>query len=141
MPIDYWIDPEQQLVRAEARGILTEKELFDYQRAVWSRPEVAGYNELFDMSEVEQIAQPESDQIKQLALLASSMDAPAPASRFAIVAPGALAFGLGRMYEVYRSLDDRSTKEVSVFRSMPEALTWLGINAPDRESETKRLDQ
>jgi hypothetical protein len=46
-------------------------------------------------------------------------------SRFAIVAPADVAFGLGRMYQAYRTLDRRSTKEVGVFRTMREALAFL----------------
>jgi len=41
------------------------------------------------------------------------------------VAPADLVFGLGRMYETYRGLNERSTKEVAVFRTRPEALDWL----------------
>jgi hypothetical protein len=31
------------------------------------------------------------------------------------------------MYETYRELDRRSTKQVAVFRSLPAALVWLGV--------------
>jgi hypothetical protein len=58
------------------------------------------------------------------------MDARLSASRFAIVAPTDLAFGLGRMYGSYRSLDDRSTKLVGVFRSRDDALRFLGVSSP-----------
>lgn len=104
--------------------------MFDYQREVWSRPEVAGYNELVDMSEVEYIALPSPERVRDLAALSAGMDATSGSSRFAIVAPESLAYGLGRMYEAYRSLNPRSTKRVSVFRSMAEALVFLGIEGP-----------
>jgi hypothetical protein len=55
------------------------------------------------------------------------MDARAPATRFAIVAPRDFEFALGRMYGAHRDLESRSTKQVSVFRSRPEALAWLGL--------------
>lgn len=45
--------------------------------------------------------------------------------RAAIVAPQDLAFGLGRMYDTYRELSGRSTRQVAVFGSMAEALQWL----------------
>jgi hypothetical protein len=51
-------------------------------------------------------------------------------TRFAIVAPTDVAFGLGRMFQTYRELDRRSNKEVGVFRTMEEALAFLGVSRP-----------
>lgn len=90
-------------------------------------PDVGGYNELVDMSQVDSIDLPSVDRVRELASLSAAMDNRSSASRFGIVAPTPIAFGLGRMYEAYRSLDDRSTKEVRVFRSREEALKFLGI--------------
>ena len=53
------------------------------------------------------------------------MDSAGGACRFAIVAPQEAIFGLSRMYETYRALDQRSTKRVGVFRDRAEALAWL----------------
>lgn len=127
MPITYTIDHKHRLVLASGRGVLTEKDFFEYQRAVWSRADVAGYNELIDMNAVERIVDPTSDQIKDLARLAASMDAPGTSSKFAIVASQDLAYGLGRMYEIYRELNKGSTKEVAVFRTREEAFVFLGL--------------
>jgi len=105
-----------------------------YQRDVWSRPEVAGYDELVDMTQVEHIALPSAGDVRELSKLSAGMDARSSASRFAIVAPNAFAFGLGRMYEAYRNMDDRSTKKVSVFRSLDEALAFLGVSETVKQS-------
>ena len=48
----------------------------------------------------------------------------------AIVATSAFAYGLARMYATYRALDPRSTRVVSVFRSVDDALTWLEAEEP-----------
>jgi hypothetical protein len=128
MPIEYCIDHERRLVMARGYGVFTGEDVFGYQREVWSRPDVAGYDELVDMSQVESIAQPSADRIRELAKLSAGMDARSPASRFVIVAPAELAFGLGRMYEAYRNFDERSTKKVSVFRSLEGALAFLGVS-------------
>ena len=125
MPIDYEIDHDRRLVTATAHGTFTHEDVLGYQKEVWSRPDVNGYNELVDMSRVERIALPRIEGIRELASLSAGMDAPSRASRFAIVAPKAESYGLGRMYQTYRSLDDRSTKEVGVFRTMEEALAFL----------------
>lgn len=129
MPIDYYIDHSRRLVVARGSGTLTESEVFGYQREVWSRPNVTGYDELVDMSEVMEIAVPTSasNSFQQLATEAASMDPPETAAKFAIVAPEQLAFGLGRMYKAYRELAPSSTKQVEVFRTLVEAMLFLGI--------------
>jgi len=125
MPIDFQIDHPRRLVVARGRGVVTHQEMVEYQCAVWSRPEVAGYDELVDMTAAEDFAQPSTDKMRELAALAAAMDG-RRASKFAVVAPRNLAYGLGRMYQTYRSLEVFSTKTVGVFRTIGEALAYLG---------------
>lgn len=127
MPIEFTIDHARRLVTAIGHGTLSGEDVFGYQRDVWSRPEVQGYNELMDMREVERIDLRSIDNMRALAVLSASMDTPRLASRFAIVATTDEAFGLGRMYETYRRLEGKSTKEVAVFRSLSEAYAYLGV--------------
>jgi hypothetical protein len=131
MPLDYDIDHARRLVTARGRGILTYQEMVEYQSAVWSRPDVEGYDELVDVTAVEDFAQPSTDRVRDLASLSAVMDG-RRAAKFAIVAPGNLAYGLGRMYQTYRSMEGSGTKEVGVFRTMAEALVFLsaGRDAP-----------
>jgi hypothetical protein len=136
MPIEYRIDHERRLVTARGYGVFGDEDVFRYQSEVWSRPEVAGYDELVDMSQVERIELPSIERVKELAQFSAKMDPRSSSSRLAIVAPSEFAFGLGRMYEAYRNLDDRSTKMVSVFRSMDEALAFLGVSDMVKESES-----
>ncbi len=44
MPIDPAIDAASRRVTARAYGVLRDEELFEYQRAVWSRDDVAGFD-------------------------------------------------------------------------------------------------
>jgi hypothetical protein len=125
MKIEYQIDHEQQLVLARAQNALSEDDIFNYQREVWSHNDVTGYNELLDLSEVERVELTSTDSIEEFARLAVSMDVPATTTRFAIIAPTDLMFGLGRMYEAYRNQNEQSTKQARVFRSRSEALVWL----------------
>ena len=131
MGIDYQIDEERRMVLAQGRGVVSPEDVFAYQREVWSRPEVAGFNELFDMSEVERIVPPSKGSVRDLADLAAGMDSSGCSSKFAIVAPEDLAFGIARMYESYREFDPRSTKEVAVFRTLAAAMKWLDAQADD----------
>jgi len=124
MPIEYDIDSQRRLVTAWGHGTVTHEDVLCYQLGVWSRPDVAGYDELIDMTGVAQIALPSIEDVPRLANLSARMD-PSSASRLAIVAHDDYAFALGRMYETYRSLDPRSTKQVQVFRTLPQAEAFL----------------
>jgi len=125
MPIEYKIDHGRRRVLAEGHGTISEGEVFGYQREVWSRPDVAGYDELIDMSGVGKIAAASSERMRALAELSGKSDPPGRSSKFAIVAPQALMFGLGRMYQVFREMNSRGTKRVAVFRDRASALRWL----------------
>ena len=58
MPIEYRIVRERRLVVAKAHGTLTDQDVFGYQRDLWSRADVAGYDELVDMTQVEHKVNP-----------------------------------------------------------------------------------
>src|SRR5262245_60861788 len=127
MSIYYRIDHEARLVIAVATGTLTDEDVFGYQREVWSSKDVLGHNELVDTTHVTSFAVRSAERIRDLATLAAQNDDPLLASKFAIVAPGTLAFELGRIFQAYRQWDRRSTKQVEVFRTMDEALQFLGL--------------
>lgn len=128
MPIEYTIDHARRLVWARGHGHVTGGDIMSYQRDVWSRPDVKGFNELVDMSAVEQFDMPTPKDLKDLAGTAAAMDT-RTRSKFAIVAPTDEAFGLGRMYETYRRLERQGTKEIGVFRTLDEAFAFLGLQA------------
>jgi hypothetical protein len=125
MSIEYHIDHGRRLVLVNASGKLTPEDFFNYQRNVWSLPEVRGFNELVDMSKVEEILSPTFERISELAKLSANMDDNTISTKFAIVAPDTFAYGMGRLYEVFRNVNPRSTKKVRVFRSMQEAIDWI----------------
>jgi len=130
MPIAYRVNHDARVVVVAAHGILTDADVFGYQQDVWSRRDVIGYDELIDMGGATAIAVPSVDRVRDLAQLAADMDTDATRSRLAIVAAADLAFGLGRMFQTYRHLNPRSTKEVGVFRTVHEALAFLRIDRP-----------
>jgi hypothetical protein len=130
VPITYRIDRDRRLVVARGTGTLTDADVFGYQREVWSCPDVTGYDELVDMTAVESIVVPSAERVRDLAALLATMDPPSGASKFAIVAPQTVAYGLGRMYETNREVSPRGTKQVEIFRTMDEALAYLGVTGP-----------
>ena len=132
MPIAYRIDHDNKVVLARGYGLFTPGDVFHYQTTAWSDPGLAGYNELIDMAHVTEVSLPSAQRIQELASVAARMDAAEVRSRFAIVAPTDLAYGLGRMFKVYREADERGSKEVGVFRTLDEALMFLGLKqAPE----------
>jgi hypothetical protein len=137
MPIHYHIDHDRRLVLAEGSGVLSDADVFGYQKEVWSRADVAGYNELVDVTAVEKFAVPSGQRVVDLAVLSAAMDTPAARARFAIVAPQDIGFGLGRMFEITRNLEPRSTKQVAVFRTRGEALAFLEIEDEPRTDAVK----
>jgi hypothetical protein len=124
MPLRYAVDDEHRIVITTGYAVLTDQELFEYKQSVWSRPEVAGYDELLDAREVEKVDIPSAERLRELARLSAAMDVNVP-SKVAIVASDPVTFGIARIYEILRELDPRSTREVSVFRAVEEALVWL----------------
>ncbi len=127
MPISYRIDHERRLVVAAGHGTLTEQDVLGYQSEVWSRADVAGYDELVDMSDVKRIEVSSAGQVRHLASMAAEMPSSRSRSKFAIVAPTDIAFGLGRMFQTFRALEDGGTRNVEVFRSREEAMEFLGL--------------
>jgi len=125
MPLKYSIDHNLRRVIAEGHGTVTSEEVFRYQREVWSRSDVTGYDELIDMSDVREVNEASSERARALAELSAKTDAPGGAAKLAIVAPQNLMFGLARMYQAYRELNPMSTKRMAVFRDRPAALGWL----------------
>ncbi len=126
MPFEVTVDRARRLVIARASGVIGDADVFGYQHEVWSQPDVAGYDELVDMTGAEKIEPPPPGRVRALASLSAKMDAPGTMSRLAIVAPRSFAHGLGIMYEALRELAvEGATKEVEVFRSRDDAEQWL----------------
>jgi hypothetical protein len=131
MPITYRVDHEVKVVFAEGTGTVTDDDVFGYQREAWSRPDVRGYNELVDVSAVKHVKLPSAQRVRDLAELSAEMEAQAgEAKRFAIVATSPIVYGLSRMFQTYREMDQRNRTQVKVFRNRQEALAFLGIGSP-----------
>jgi hypothetical protein len=127
VPITYRVDHDRKLVVARGYGVFLAGDIFGYQRDVWSRDDVAGYDELVDMTYVSEVDLPSAQRIRDLASVAAGMDVRSSPSRFAIVAPSDLIYGLGRMFQVYRESEPRSSKAVGVFRTIAEAVAFLNL--------------
>jgi hypothetical protein len=130
VPIAYRLDHEARVIVAAAYGTLTDEEMFAYQQQGFKLDEAVGYDELVDLTHVKEITLPSTERVRELADRAAGMDVKLGGSKLAVVAPGDLAFALGRMFQTIRELDPRSTTAVGVFRSTDEALAFLGVDRP-----------
>jgi len=137
MPLRYTMDDEHHLVLATGHGVLTDQEVFEYKQSVWSLPKVAGYDELLDLREVEHLEVPSTERLRELARLSAAMDVETP-SKLAIVADDLVTAGVARIYEVMRRMDERSTKQVAVFRAVEEAIAWLKPPQPKGPRKTRK---
>ena len=130
MPLEYSIDHDRQIVFVRAIGDLTEIDFYTYQETVWVRSTIQHYSELIDMTAVGNIIAPSAIAIKDLADTAARTDPIAPAERkVAIVVHDDRTYGLGRMYEQFRTNSSNNRTAVSVFREFAAARAWL--NCPE----------
>jgi hypothetical protein len=124
--ITYRIDRELKVVFSSGVGKLTTDDLFDYHRSVWSHADVHGFNELMDISAVQQMESPTPERVRDLAALPSG--AGGGRTKFALVVAGDLAFGLARMFQAFSETRPGGTKDVGVFRSVQDALVFLELD-------------
>jgi hypothetical protein len=76
MPITCAIDRTRRIVYANASGVLTQQDLFNYKNEAWSAPEFRGYDECVDMLAVTDIVAATDSNMKALAELSARMDDP-----------------------------------------------------------------
>jgi len=124
MPLEYEIDSVRRIVFVRAFGTLISNEIFNYQQKVWSQPEMAGYHEVVDMSDVSDLGPVSSEVLRYLAEMSAETDSTIGLSKLAIVAPTSVLYGLGRMFQAYREMNSNS-KQIGVFRNREEAIAWI----------------
>ncbi len=118
------INRSRQFVWTSWNNTVTDELLCEYQRSVWGDPSIVGYSKLADLRAVTECSVTPAG-LQRLASIAAGMDDPNCPSKLAIVTSTNTGFGLARMYEAYRELDPRSTKEVTVFGDIKSAFAWL----------------
>jgi hypothetical protein len=129
MPVLHKIDDEAKLITTIWSGDANDNELSDaladYQQNIKSLPLYASYNEILDFSGASNFSL-SSEGIKKLAYMASMNDPPGVKTKLAIVVNKPIAYGLARMYQIYRSLLPSGSKEVRVFKNYQDCLEWIG---------------
>lgn len=123
MPIDIQIDTLRQRIMTRAYGRLTGDDLRDYYRRLHVHPDyLPNMAELWDASEVNDLVGLDAGDVRDFSMfteLYTDHGTPVPV---AIVAPGDVAYGLARMYEM---LQTNSINRLRVVRGRDEAEAWL----------------
>jgi hypothetical protein len=128
MPARHEIDNNMKLITTTWSGEATDRDLITallkYQQDIKSQPDYASYNEIVDFSNVIDF-QLSTEGIKNLVQTAAKTDVQQIKTKLAIIVSLPIAYGLGRMYEAYRTLTSRQSKEVRVFKNYRDALEWI----------------
>ena len=127
MPVSHRIELESHLITTTWDGDATDDELIEsmkkYQQDVQSNSDYQNFNEVLDLRKVKNIKITTKGIVK-VAQIASATD-DVKRRKCAIIVSSKLAFGMARMYEIYRSQNKNSNKEVNVFEEEEKALEWL----------------
>ena len=118
------IDAQRRRVVTKWGVAATDEGLMAYQESVWSDPAVQFFDEVIDFRATKEISVT-ADGLRAVAGVAAARDDAESLTRFAIVVGNAVSFGLARMYEAFRGLEESATREVMVFDDLDSAIAWL----------------
>jgi hypothetical protein len=90
--------------------------LSTYQDDIRGLPAYRSYDEILDFTQASGF-NVTTEGLKKLAHMAARTDIQGVRTRLAIIVNQPVAYGLGRMYEIYRGLLTDTSKEVRVFRN------------------------
>jgi len=126
MPVTYTIIKDMGLVVSCHRGITDDDEMIAAYTAMYADSDFdLAFYKLIDLREADSRGR-DSQALRSLAeRTRSHYTRTDTKSKVAIIAPGDLSFGLGRMYN---SFTDENAEDVAVFRSTTEACNWLEID-------------
>ncbi|MFW5845553.1 MAG: hypothetical protein ACOCXJ_04940 [Planctomycetota bacterium] len=123
-PYQSSIDAGAQRVVTVWSGPVTDRALYAYQDQVWCDPTRAHFDELLDFRQAASVSV-SSEGLRTVAGMAVRKDRPEAHSRLALVIDGDLQFGLSRMYESLRSVQEHSARAVRIFHDADTARSWL----------------
>jgi len=128
MPANHKIDTKSQLLITTWEGAAHDIEFIEaikkYQEDIQNHPDYIDYNEIVDFSKVTGIKLT-TEGIKNIGQIASMTDHNEVNRKLAFIVSTSLAFGLARMYEVYRSFSKKSNKEIRIFKTEQDAFEWV----------------
>lgn len=130
------IDKEHFRVVTTWGSVVTDAVLMACQKSVWSDPAVHGFDELIDFRGLDKI-EVTTEGLEAVAHAAAGMDDPIESSRFAIVIRDTLSYGLSRMYEAFREMHAKSSRQLMIFHHLEDAIAWLDKHHGVKENAGK----
>lgn len=120
MPVTARVDPDTGIVHYSATGDMTRDDVISIITQVYSDPAFRSpWHSIWDLSGARPLFT--ADELREVAAYVRA-HRPVDSGRIAVVATEDLAFGMGRMYEVFAS--DLKV-ETRVFRDPDMARQWL----------------
>jgi hypothetical protein len=134
MPMDIWLDSDEHLRHAVARGTLTDRDLLEAWGDALADPAYdPAADNLVDVSGAERFAVTPggAQRLANVMAMCARLPAAGIRPRVAFVAPDDDAFTVLRLYEMYRELQG-SPSRFFVCRTMEEARCWLALPRVER---------
>ena len=132
MPAKHRIDNDAKLIITTWEGDAVDTDfteaLLKYQEDIRKNPEYASYNEIADFRAVTSIKITPTG-LMDIGKVATKTDRRKKDCKLALIVNQGLAFNLARIYATYRSLNNRSQKEVRIFKDITDALEWAKNNS------------
>ena len=130
MSTSFRIDTSLGVIFTTSRERVDDSEVLNYFRAVAQHPEYdPRFNHLIDCTQIAsfEVSADLTRSVAQRKLFSSS-------SRCAIIAPQDHIYGMARMFELQHG------GSVQVFRDLPSAEKWLGLDAPAYRPSAQHAD-
>ena len=128
MPANHHIDHDTRIILTTWEGIADDSEFIEaldnYQNNIQNHPDYIDYNEVVDLTHTSSI-KITTKGIKKIGTIASKTDQNKPDRKLALIVNSNLAFGLARMYIVYRSFSKNANKNIRVFKNEKNAFEWI----------------
>ena len=121
MPIETTRDQGQNITKHVVKGSVSEEEMYSALEDFYAHEPTLYL--LWDMSQAE-LEHVTPDILKKFCKRAVELGKRRQNGRTAVITPGDLQYGLGRMSEVFFGLDS-APFNFKAFRSQKDALTWL----------------
>jgi hypothetical protein len=129
MPMDIWLDADEHLRHAVARGTLTDRDLLEAWGDALADPAYdPAADNLVDVSGAErfEVTPLGAQRLADVMAMCARVPAPGVRPRVACVAPNDDAFSVLRWYEMYRELQGTPSR-FFVCRTLEEARCWLSL--------------
>ena len=128
MPIKHHINHESHLILTSVMGEASDVEFIHaiekYQKDIKNRPDYLNFNEIVDLSAVTNM-QITTRGIMTISSIASEADREGEQTKLALIVNSSLAYGMARMYCMYRSFNPKANKDVRVFKNKSDAYQWI----------------